>query len=478
MSQDLGGQSPVRDLTPVYERGKELELGGDYEMPPGDPVTHFGAGFAKIMASNVFLSGLEPEFAAEHVGYFTAPYADREHVVGVDVDSSGKSVTVRLDNDVSRTARIFSSQGAITLPLDEEDVYFEPSAITHKPAEQSLVWPDAEHFGFDDSTGLDKTIVEDAISRAFAEEAMTAAVVITHKGKLIAERYRPGIKIDTPLESWSMGKSLTATLLGVLMQQGEYTLLHEPAPIPAWQGGEDPRAAIRIRDILNMSSGLRFRAMQDPGYDPALGYPDHLYVYTGGINAFEFAAARPQQWRPNTVGRYRNCDPLLANYLIRLAVEKRDEDYHAFPQRALFDKLGIDTMILETDPYGNFLTQGYEFGSARDWARLGNLYLNDGVWNEERLLPEGFTDFVSTLAPAWVDDGRPIYGGFFWINGDGALPIPKNAYFMGGAGDQRTYILPDQELVVVRIGHYSGFASGASTPAIKDMLARLMQAGA
>ena len=225
-----------------------------------------------------------------------------------------------------------------------------------------------------------------------------------------------------------------------------------------------------------MSSGLRFRAMQDPGYDPSLGYPDHLYVYTGGVDAFQFAASRPQQWPPNTVGRYRNCDPLLANYLVRLAVEQRGEDYHAFPQRALFDKLGIAHMILETDPYGNFLTQGYEFGSARDWARLGNLYLNDGVWNDERLLPEGFVDFVSSLAPAWVADGRPIYGGFFWINGDGALPVPNNTYFMGGAGDQRTYIIPDHDLVVVRIGHYSGFSTGASTRAIRNSLARLMQA--
>ena len=475
MKQDLGGQAPAADLTAVFERGKNLELGGDYEMPPGDPVTHFGAGFAKVMASNIFLTGLEPEFATEHVGYFTAPYDDREHVVGVDVDATQREVTVRLDNDVSRTARIFASQGAVTLPLGEDDVFFEPLTVVPNPADQAIAWPDAEHFGFDGSTGLSREIVEDALARAFAEDAMTAALVICHKGRLIAERYRPGIDINTPLESWSMGKSLTATMLGLLMHEGEYEL-DQPAPIPEWQGGEDPRQAIRIRDILNMSSGLRFRAMQDPGYDPSLGYPDHLYVYTGGINAFEFAATRKQQWRPNTVGRYRNCDPVLANYLVRLAVEGRGDNYHEFPQRALFDKLGITTMVMETDPYGNFLTQGYEFGSARDWAKLGNLYLNDGVWNDERVLPEGFVDFVSSLAPSWVADGRPIYGGFFWINGDGALPVPTNTYMMRGAGGQSTFILPDQELVVVRLGHYSGFASGASVRATRDSLARLMQA--
>ena len=173
-----------------------------------------------------------------------------------------------------------------------------------------------------------------------------------------------------------------------------------------------------------MSSGLRIRAPQDPDFDPQGPYPDHVYLYTGGVDSYHYAATRPQQWPPNTVGRYRNTDPVLASYLVRLAVTKRGEDYLSFPQRALFDKLGIRTMVLETDPYGNFLTQGYQLASARDWARLGNLYLQDGVWNGERLLPEGYVKFVSTVAPAWQADHRPIYGGFFWINGDGELPSP------------------------------------------------------
>ena len=224
-----------------------------------------------------------------------------------------------------------------------------------------------------------------------------------------------------------MGKSLTATLMGILIQQGEYEL-DQPAPIPEWQGEGDARSEIRISDILRMSSGLRFRNMGDPEWDPALGYPDHLYVYTGTVNSFEWAASRTQQWPPNTIGRYRNSDPVLTNYMVRLAVEKRGDEYLSFPQRELFDKIGVRNLIAETDPYGNFLLQGYEFGTARDWLRLGNLYLQDGVWDGERILPEGFVDFVSNVAPAWESDGRPIYGGFFWINGEGRFPIPKNAY--------------------------------------------------
>jgi CubicO group peptidase (beta-lactamase class C family) len=172
--------------------------------------------------------------------------------------------------------------------------------------------------------------------------------------------------------------------------------------------------------------------------------------------------------------RLRSYERQLISYLIRLAVEKRGEDYLSFPRRALFDKLGIRTMVIETDPFGNFLGQGYEIGAGRDWARLGNLYLQDGVWNGERILPEGYAKFVSTLAPAWPADQRPIYGAFFWLNGDGSLPVPRDAYYMAGAGGQTTLIVPSHDLVVVRLGHYRGAAAGAL--GFRKALALLMEA--
>jgi CubicO group peptidase (beta-lactamase class C family) len=224
-----------------------------------------------------------------------------------------------------------------------------------------------------------------------------------------------------------------------------------------------------------MSSGIRIRAPQDPDFDPALGYPDHLYLYTGTVNSFEYAATRPQQWPPNTVGRYRNTDPVLTNYLIRLGVEGRGEDYHAFPQRNLFDKIGIRDAVLETDPYGNFLAQGYEFLSARDWARLGNLFLQDGVWEGERILPEGFAEYARTVAPAWEADGRPIYGGAFqWVNGGGSYPVPPGASYFAGAGGQSTILVPSHGLVVVRLGKYKGAAEGSR--ALRRGLEILMEA--
>ena len=465
----------MSDSIDINARGRRLDLGDEFAIPPGDPISHFGAGFAKILCSNVFLAGLDPGFAAEHNGYFTAPYEDRSHVTDIDVDVESQSVRVALDNGVTRTARICGSQGAVAIPLEADDVSFTPSVVASGlPPAESQPWPLGDAVDPYDGP-LDQKAVADAVDLAFDEGSMTSALVVTHRGSLVAERYGEGIESTTPLESWSMGKSLTATLLGLLVHEGEYTL-DEPAPIPEWQSGDDARASIRIADIVQMSSGLRFRAMMDPDYDPRAGYPDHLYVYTGGVNAYHYAATRSRQWPAGQVGRYRNGDPLLANYLVRLAVEARGENYHAFPQRALFDQIGVRNAVLETDPFGNFLLNGYEFISGRDWARLANLYLQDGVVAGKRLLPEGWSEFVSTPAPGWVADGRPIYGGFFWLNrGPRAtrMPVPEDAYFMAGAGGQKTIIVPSRDLVVVRIGHFSGAAK--SQISLDQTLAALME---
>jgi CubicO group peptidase (beta-lactamase class C family) len=328
---------------------------------------------------------------------------------------------------------------------------------------------------------VDAAKVTAAVDAAFdPPESMTAAFVVVYKGRIIGERYMEGMDKDTQLESWSMGKSLTGTLMGTLIQKGVYELW-EPAPVAQWhETPDDPRAAIRIGDLMRMSSGLRFVAPQDPDYELEFGYPqgypDHLYVYTGAIDSHRWTITRPAQWPPNTVGRYRNSDPLSVNYLIRKGVEEiLGEEYHTYPQRALFDKIGIRKMYLEADPYGNFLLQGYEFGTARNWARLGMLYLQDGVWNGERILPEGWVEYANTVAPAWEADGRPVYGGsFFWVNRTETFPVPRSAFYMAGAGGQYTIIIPSHDMVVVRLGLYKGSRPGGQ--ALRRALSLLMEA--
>jgi CubicO group peptidase (beta-lactamase class C family) len=460
----------------LISRAKSFELDTPYVPPPGDPLSHHTAGYAKIMCSAVFITGLDPEFAAENVGYFSSPYAERAKVAKPVIDRQNKTVQIKLPNGVTRTAKYFGDQGCVTLPVGKNSVNFTPHSVKSAlPDASKQPWPMGDVLSKEPlPPGLDMAQVKRAIDAAFEPaEAMTAAVAVTWKGRLIGERYGQGITAQTRLEGWSMGKSLTATLLGVLMQQGVYTLT-QPAPIPEWNKPGDPRAKIRIADILNMSSGLRIKAPQDPDYDPAGPYPDHLYLYTGSVDSFHYAATRPLQWPPGKVGRYHNSDPVLASYLIRLAVEKRGEDYLSFPRKALFDKIGVRTMVMETDPFGNFLGQGYELASARDWARLGNLYLQRGVWDGERILSEDFVKFVSTLAPAWKADQRPVYGGFFWINGDGTFPVSKDVYYMNGAGGQRTVIIPSHDLVVVRLGHFKGEA--LAMKGLRNTLALLTEA--
>ena len=463
-------------LDEVIARAKSLELDTPYVPPPGDPLAYHAAGYAKVMCTAVFMTGLAPDFAADNVGFFTAPYEVRAILGKPVIDRANQAVHITLPNGVTRTAKYLGDQGCVTLPLGESAVHFTPVAVKSQlPDSVTEPWPMGDVLPKELLPAeIDATKLKAAVEAAFEpSEALTAAFVVTWKGRLIAERYGDGVGVHTPLESWSMGKSITATLFGILLNKGVYELT-QPAPIPEWQTPGDPRAKIRIEDLLHMSSGLRIRAPQDPDYDPSGPYPDHLYLYTGGVDSYHYAATRPQQWPPNTVGRYRNTDPVLISYLIQLAVEKSGEEYLSFPQRALFDKLGIRTMRTETDPFGNFLGQGYEVGCGRDWARLGNLYLQDGVWNGERILPAGYAKFVSTPAPAWVADRRPIYGAFFWINGVGQYPVPRDSYYMAGAGGQTTMIVPSHDLVVVRLGHYKGEITGAA--AFRKALTLLMAA--
>jgi CubicO group peptidase (beta-lactamase class C family) len=287
---------------------------------------------------------------------------------------------------------------------------------------------------------------------------MTAAFVVVHKGRNIAERYMDGVTKDTQLESWSMGKSLTATLFALLVKDGVYSL-DQPAPVPLWQSPGDERQKIRVRDLMNMSSGLRFVGNQDPAGSRRQAYPDHYYIYTGAIDAFTYSMTRPLEFEPGTEGRYRNSDPLTIGYLVKREVERRGENYLTWPQKALFDRLGIRRQVLEPDPYGNFLMTGYDYGTARNWARIGLLYLQDGMWMGERLLPEGWAEFVSTSAPGWR---RPEYGGLFWLNRVGTWTLPEDTYLAAGAGGQNTYIVPSLDLVIVRMGHFRGTAGGAS----------------
>jgi len=450
-----------------------------WEVPPGDPVELETAGFAKLLCSVLFITGRSLAAAIEEDGSFVKPPQARRAAHAAKVDWKARSVSLTLPNGVTRSAREFADQGCVILPRGRNDVFFTPRRLySTLPDPATQPWPMGDLLPAAPlPADIDTAKLAQAVEAAFdPPEALTAAFAVAWRGRIIAERYANGLDHTTRLPSWSMGKSLTATLIGQLVLDGTYDLW-KPAPVAEWQGEGDPRRAIRIADLMRMSAGLRFVSSSDPDYDPARGYADHDYIYTGAIDTFRWAVTRPPQWPAGTVGRYRNADPLVLNYLIRQAASARGEDYLAWPQRHLFDRLGMRRMVLETDPYGNFVLTGYDLGSARDWLRLGMLYLQDGVWNGERLLPESWVDFVRTPAPAW---DKPEYGGLFWLNRTGAWPVPEDAFYMSGAGGQTTIIIPTHDLVVVRLGHYKGEerAATALAHALEQLLGAVPQARA
>jgi CubicO group peptidase (beta-lactamase class C family) len=429
------------------------------DIPYQSPTSLGAASYAKILCSAIFVSERDEQEAKQNSAYFLMVEPDRSKPVTATVDRSAKRVRVTVA-DVTRTAAFYGDQGCVIHPVDHDGVHFTPVAVkTTLPDAATQPWPMGDAAAKEAwPANLDRARMQAAVDLAFADPAgLTAAMVVLHKGQIVGERYMPGITKDTQLESWSMGKSLTATLIGLAIKDGAFTL-DDPAPVPDWRRPGDPRGAIRVRDVMRMSSGLSFTGQDDRWMDPSWQYHDHFFIYAGAVDAFKFAITSPPEFAPNTVGRYRNSDPMTLGFLVRQYVEKEGENYLTYPQRALFDKIGIRKQVLEPDPWGNFLLSGYDYGTARNWARLGLLYLRDGVWNGERLLPQGFAKFVSTPAPAWR---RPEYGGQFWINGIGQWNLPRDAYFMSGAGGQHTFIVPSHDLVVVRMGHQRGAQVGS-----------------
>lgn len=482
------------------------------ELPEGVIPVHLVLGtVAKVICSAVFLSGRDLDEARRNSALHALSVHHLHTVlldeIAIDVDRGATEVTVSLEldeaavdllvagyrahfdsldadwdaererllalGDVARTARFLGDQGSVILPRDGRPLGFRPVEVTTTlPDASGQDWPMGDRSdGVQVRSAVDRQAVAKAIEAGFADEAAhTAAVVVLHCGDIVGERYRDGIDAETQLESWSMGKSLTATLVGVLVEKGLLSL-DQPAPVPAWQGQDDPRRHIRVRDLLQMSGGLQFSGQDDPRQAWRLGVPDHLYVYTDAVDAFGFAVSSPAEFAPGTVGRYLNCDPLTLGYIVKQTVTERlGQEYLKWPQAELFDRVGIRRQVLETDWYGNFLLTGFDYGTARNWARLGLLYLQDGVWEGERILPEGWSEFVSTPAPGWEE---PRYGGQFWLNGTHEFALPTEAYYMAGFGEQRVFIVPSADLVVVRLGHR------ADTDAAKDstnaMLGELMK---
>jgi CubicO group peptidase (beta-lactamase class C family) len=425
-------------------------------QPEASEQLEFSLGFAtKLLCSGVFVGGRDPQHFIENDLH--APYGFNPEDLTVDVDRDAGRVTLGLPSGQRRSAVYHAGLGCTMIPTGDEQIHFEPVPVkTGLPPADEADWPMGDLNAIHTPPGLDRDALEAALDFTFDDRLhdqpqRARAMVVLHKGRIVGERYGPGFNQDSKLVSWSMGKSITSALIGILIGDGEFDL-DDPAPVAGWQDPDDPRREITIRNLLQMSSGLRFERVEDDS-DPAHFTPvnDHNYIYFGAVNVFEHSVTRPLEHPPNTVWRYRNCDPLTLGMIVKQTVEARGEEYLSYPQRALFDRIGIRNIVLEPDPWGNFVNTGYDHGTARDWARFGLLHLQDGVWNSERILPEGWVDFVRSPAPA---DPERHYGGQFWLNAGGNHPdIPRDAFWAAGARGQTTMIIPSRDVVIVRLGH-------------------------
>ncbi|MBA4226396.1 MAG: serine hydrolase [Hyphomonas sp.] len=270
----------------------------------------------------------------------------------------------------------------------------------------------------------------------------TSSVIVVRDGQVVAERYARGVEHETPQRTWSVGKSLTATIIGAARRQGLIDIDY-PAVIAAWNKGADPRREITIRNLLHMASGL------DSGENGSR--TDRLYF--GGGRVVDQAATSILEVEPGSRFKYANNDTVIAMRALREAMAD-DTRFHRFPYEAVLHKIGAVRTTMEIDWNGDFISSSQVWATGRDLARIGQLYLQDGMWAGERLLPEGWVEFVRTPAPAQPADAasRGGYGAQFWLMNN--VPgVPEGTFYAAGNRGQYIVILPALRTVVVRQGY-------------------------
>ena len=298
---------------------------------------------------------------------------------------------------------------------------------------------------------VDGAMLQAASDWAFDRETPeqdTLSLIVVYKGDIIHERYADGVTMMTRTRTWSTAKSIAATLIGMLVDDGRLEL---DAPLGfGWlpdvgDDEHDPRNAITLRHVLNMSSGLYPVDSFNMEYATGSGL-----AYWNGLSSVDGARNRALIREPGTHWDYENYDTLLAVYAMKLAL-RDTQAYAEFPRKALLDPLGMRNTLPSTDRFGDFIFSSQVYTTARDLARFGLLYVQNGVWQGERLISEEWIDFVRTPAPASAGRGHD-YGGQFWLVPDDRTDVPKSAYATAGNRGQYVIVVPTRDLVIVRRG--------------------------
>lgn len=293
---------------------------------------------------------------------------------------------------------------------------------------------------------VDYTKLNTAVANAFDKtgeiKKRTRSVLVIYKDKIIVEKYDTGFDKNSKILGWSMTKSITATMFGILEKQRKFDI-DDPAPIPEW--ANDKRKLITTSDLLHMNSGLQW--VED--YNTISDVTKMLFQAEDMTRA---QLEKPVEYKPNMRWNYSSGTTNLLSGILRKQF-KTHQEYLDFWYSALIDKIGMNSMVIETDMAGNYVGSSYGWATTRDWAKFGLLYLHKGNWNGEQIFNESWEKYTAT--PTNRSDGR--YGAHFWLNAGGSFrDVPRDMYYCSGFQGQMVVIIPSLDLVVVRMGLKEG----------------------
>ena len=396
-------------------------------------------GFAsKNVASGMFLAGRSQESIEEGDNGFSPV-----NLSSNKVNAQEKSVSSSVFGLKKRTAVYVEGLGAILINKDyEEGMEFKVPNRSRAPKELPYPYGDLPQ---KDSVfqEVDYEKLENVVKNAFdtpgMEDKRTRSLLVVYKDHIIAENYSEGFDKSTPILGWSMTKSITSTMYGILSRKGEIDV-YEPADVPQWQ--KDERKNITYNDLLHMNSGLEW--IED--YN-TLSDVTRMLFQKSDMGAMQ--ASKTLVGKPDSTWNYSSgTTNLLAGPLLKKKFRSQQE-YLDFWYRELIDKIGMHSATIETDLSGTYVGSSYGWANTRDWAKFGLLYLNRGNWNGEQIIDSTWVDYVST--PTNTSNGR--YGAQFWLNAGGHYPdAPRDLFSANGYQGQYVFIIPSRDLVIVRMG--------------------------
>ncbi|SFS20193.1 serine hydrolase domain-containing protein [Yoonia litorea] len=404
---------------------------------------------AKIVCSSVFISG-----------------RDADDVLKIDVQAPGhpilRYVTVDVDQEENTvSAQMFGFAAPAVAQhrtglgcTNRHHVALSDATVPAMQSSGSGIWPEGQEVVPRQNPEIESVLSdEDLLGQGYR------AVVIVQNGRIIGETYADGFSAQTPLLGWSMTKTVTAALIGTLIQSGELSLDDDLTEVfNNWQ--EDNRAEITVSDMLAMTSGLTW----NEGYGSVSDVTRMLYLTD---DMAEFAATNPTEAAPNSFFNYSSGTSTM---LSRVWQDKLGEAALLYPQTILFAPLGMTSATLETDASDTFVGSSYMYATARDWARFGLFLLQDGVWDGQRILPEGYVDWM--FEPVETSEG--LYArGHLWREASGDRPPFEDAVWLRGHDGQSMAIFPSRDLVIVRLGLTPSRVGYSSLPLAKAVISAL-----